>query len=66
MSRKTEVPSEIGAEQLTLFSEEELTRLQRLSALPLPNDELPSCEVNGVRKAYPSEDSAIQDQLPFP
>ena len=65
MYRKTEVPSNNGAEQLSMFSEEELTTLQRPSALPLPKDELPSCETNGVRKTCPSDDYAFQDKLPF-
>jgi len=65
MSRKIERPSKNGAEQLTMFSEAELTRLQRPSALPLTKDELPSCETNGVRKTCPSDGYAFQDKLPF-
>jgi hypothetical protein len=65
MSRKIEPPSNNGAEQLTMFSEEVLTKLQRPSALLLPKDGLPFCESNGVRKACPLEGYAIQDELPF-
>ena len=48
-----------------MFSEAELTRLQRPSALPLTKDELLSCETNGVRKTCPSDGYAFQDKLPF-
>ena len=65
MSPEIEPPSNNGAEQLTMFIEEELTKLQRPSALPLPKVEPPSLETNGVRKACTSEGQAIQDELPF-
>jgi hypothetical protein len=63
---ETGQPPNEGPEQLKLLSEEELTKLERLSASPQPKAEPPSCETNGIRKICPSKSNAVQDELPFP
>jgi hypothetical protein len=53
------------AEQLSLFSAEELAALQHPAAsLPMQGNEMTPPEIAGVRKARRPRDCAVQDKLP--
>ena len=53
------------AEQLSLFSTEELGKLEPPSGSRSPQEgEVQSSDATRARKAPPTNDSAIQDQLP--
>ena len=68
MSHKTGQPSNSGAKQLRLWSEEEHEKLLGFfSVSPPTKGETPSCETDGDSKAAcPPERVAVQDELPFP
>ena len=64
MSRRTGQPSNNGAKQLRLWSEEEHEKLRRFSVSPPPEVESPSCEADKGSKACSPEGGAVQDELP--
>ena len=65
VSAKTENLSNNGSERLMLWSEEADAKLKRLSTGPVSKDEPLSSETYRVRKACPSEEDSLQDELPF-
>jgi hypothetical protein len=66
MFRKTNQSPNDEPEQLSLWSEEEDTKLRCPSARSLPKDESLAYKTDGVRKACSSEGGVVQDELPFP
>jgi hypothetical protein len=54
------------AEQLTLLSPEELTKLRRSVSSRPPTRKTAPSEVRGARKLRRPKDSPVQGELPFP